>query len=140
MTTTKKKTYSELIQFENYDERLEYLYIGDEVGHATFGSARWMNQRLYRSPEWKRVRDMVILRDQGCDLGVEGCDLASNRILIHHINPITEYDVINRSPCLFDMENLISVSHQSHNYIHFGNQVEELPMERTPNDTCPWRR
>lgn len=134
------KTYSELIKFDNYNDRLEYLYIGDEVGHATFGNARWMNQRLYRSPEWKRVRDMVILRDGGCDLGVEGCDLANGRILIHHINPITEEDVIRRNPCLFDMENLISVSHDSHNYIHFGNKTEEIPLERSPNDTCPWRR
>ena len=116
------------------------MYIGDEIGHATFGSARWLNQRLYKSPEWKRARDFVILRDNGCDLGVEGCDLSSGRILIHHINPITEEDVILRRPCLFDPENLISVSHDSHNYIHFGNKIENILIERIPNDTCPWKR
>ena len=134
------KTYTEMLQFDNYNDRLEYLFIGDNIGHETFGSARWMNQLLYRSPEWKRVRDMVIARDRGCDLGVEGCDLDNRRVLIHHINPITEDDVVNRRACIFDVDNLIAVSHSAHNYIHFGNRVNQLPLERTPNDTCPWRR
>ena len=134
------KSYSEMIKLKDYNERLEYLYIGDEIGHRTFGSARWMNQRLYKSQEWKQVRDFVILRDNGCDLGVEGCDLSSNRILVHHINPITEEDVILRRPCVFDPDNLISISHKAHNYVHFGIKMENTLIERSPHDTCPWRR
>lgn len=134
------KTYSEMLRYDNYNDRLEYLYIGDKIGHETFGNVRWLNQRLYTSPEWKRIRNLVILRDNGCDLGIEGCDLSRSRILIHHINPITEFDVVNRSSCIFDLENLISISHRSHNYVHFGIKEVELSMERKPNDTCPWRR
>ena len=99
-----------------------------------------MNQRLYTSPEWRKIRNLVILRDNGCDLGIEGLDLSRSRILIHHINPITEFDVVNRTSCIFDLENLISISHTSHNYVHFGIKENELSMERKPNDTCPWRR
>lgn len=139
-TTMKKKTYSELSSLETFDERLEYLYIGDKVGNQTFGNARWLNQKLYKSPEWQRTRDRVITRDLGCDLGVEGCELTSRNILIHHINPITEEDVINRNPCLFDMDNLIAVSLSTHNYIHYGTKQNEGYVERKPNDTCPWRR
>lgn len=134
------KTYSEMSKLQTFEERLEYLYIGDKVGGETFGNARWLNQKLYTCPEWRRVRDRVILRDSGCDLGIEGCDLRSTNIIVHHIMPITEEDIIERRPCLFDKENLISMSLRSHNYIHYGCKMKELPIERKPNDTCPWRR
>lgn len=133
------KSFSELSELDTFEERLEYLYIGDMIGHETFGNARWLNQRFYKSKEWRKARDTVIARDVGCDLGVEGCYLNNRNILVHHINPITEADVINRSPALFDPDNLICTSLKSHNYIHYGIKVESLPMERSKNDTCPWR-
>lgn len=134
------KSYNELIELETFEERKEYLYIGDAVGHTTFGSARWMNQRLYQSPAWKRIRRDVIIRDNGCDLGTDGCDLGTRNIMVHHINPISEEDIINANPSVFDMDNLISTCLSTHNYIHYGIKSDKLPLERTPNDTCPWRR
>lgn len=138
-TNFKRKSYSELALLDSYEDRLEYLYIGDMVGYETFGQARWLNQRLYKSQEWRRVRDRVIARDEGNDLGVDGCGLHSRHIIVHHINPITEDDILNRNPCLFDEDNLISTSPLSHNHIHYGNKVESLPMDRRINDTCPWK-
>lgn len=135
-----KKTYSELSKLDTFEERLEYLYIGDKVGNETFGNARWINQRLYTSPEWRRKRNEIILRDNGCDLGVEGCGLDVKNIIVHHINPITEEDIVNRNSCVFDSENLISTSRLTHNRVHYGTIVEELPFERSPNDTCPWKK
>lgn len=134
-----KKTYRELSRIESFEERLEYLYIGDKIGYETFGDSRWINQRLYKSSEWARVRDRVIARDGGCDLGIDGCGLSSSNIIVHHINPITKDDILNRSKCLFDEDNLISSSRTSHNYIHYGARTNSLPMERSKNDTCPWR-
>ena len=138
--TMKMKSYSELIKFDTYEERLNYLYIGDKIGNQTFGNARWINQRFYKSLEWKRVRDFIIMRDGGCDLGIDGCGLSNRNIIVHHINPITEEDIINRNSKLYDPENLISLSLQSHNFIHYGCKLEELPIERSPNDTCPWKK
>lgn len=136
-----KKTYRELSRLETFEEKLEYLYIGDVIGGETFGNSRYLNQKLYTSPEWKRVRDIIIVRDNGCDLGVDGCDLQSRNIIIHHINPITEEDIVSRNPCLFDEDNLISTSRKSHNYIHFGLKSKEPEIiQRTANDTCPWRK
>ena len=134
------KYYDELIKLETFSERREYLYIGDHVAHTTFGNARWVNQRLYGSPEWKRTRDQIIIRDNGCDLGIEGCDLGRRNILVHHINPITEDDIVNMRPCVFDHNNLISTSLDTHNYIHFGIKLDKLSFDRAPNDTCPWKR
>lgn len=134
------KTYSEVMRIKNFEDRLEYLYIGDKVGGETFGTNRWLNQQFYKSPPWRDVRDKVILRDAGCDLAFDGCELSRRNIIVHHINPITKEDIIDRKSCLFDMENLIAVSLQSHNYIHYGTKPDVLPMERTPNDTCPWKR
>ena len=139
--TTIIKTYSELIQFPTFIERYRYLKIGGRVGKDTFGHDRYLNQALYSSYEWKRFRREIILRDNGCDLGCEDREL-HEKILIHHINPITIEDVIRRDPKIFDPENVISTSHITHNAIHYGDEsllFTEL-IERRPNDTCPWRR
>lgn len=134
------RSYSELIKLPDYNSRLEYLYIGDSIGNETFGNNRWLNQRLYTSPEWRKTRDGIIIRDNGCDLGIEGCELANKFIIVHHINPITEDDLIYMRPIVFDPENLISVSRKSHNFIHYGINFLDKPLvERSPNDTCPWK-
>ncbi len=135
-----RKSYKELIELNTFEERLNYLYIGDKVGRETFGSARRLNQLFYKSQEWRRKRNEIIARDNGCDLGIEGCDLTARNILIHHINPITEDDIVNRNPCLFDNNNLISVSIDTHNFIHYGTSSKDEYVERAPNDTCPWRK
>lgn len=135
-----RKSYNELIELNTFEERLNYLYIGDKVGRETFGSARRLNQLFYKSQEWRRKRNEIIARDNGCDLGIEGCDLTARNILIHHINPITEDDILNRNPCLFDNNNLISVSIDTHNFIHYGTSSKDEYVERSPNDTCPWRK
>lgn len=137
----KRKSYSELMNLKTYEERLEYLRMEGSVGKDTFGFDRYMNQNLYRSREWKDVRNKVIMRDLGCDLGIEGREIESNPI-IHHINPITADDIKNSSYLLFDMDNLITVNHDTHNAIHYGALVPQIKiaMERQPYDTCPWRR
>lgn len=140
MTNSKIKSYSEMISLSSFEERLNYLYIGNSVCHETFGNARWMNQRLYSSSEWRRLRDRVIIRDAGCDLGVDGCDLNKRDIIVHHINPITEEDVINGNPCIFEMDNLVSTSRKTHNFIHYGIKQETPYVERTLHDVCPWRK
>ena len=137
---TMRKTYRELSSFDTFEERMEYLYIGDKIGIETFGNMRRLNQLFYKSPEWRRKRSEIIARDNGCDLGVEGCDLTNRNILVHHLNPITEADIVNRNPCLFDSDNLISCSIQTHNFIHYGTSIPEAPIERSPNDTCPWKK
>lgn len=134
------KTYTELKKRTSYEDKLEYLYIGDLIGNETFGNARWVNQRFYRSMDWKRVRDRVIARDMGCDLGVDGCGLSKRNVIVHHINPITLEDIINYNSCVFDEENLITTSRASHNYIHYGVKEQSLPIDRSPNDTCPWKK
>ena len=134
------KTYSELITIPTFEERFEYLQLKGSVGKDTFGYDRHLNQVLYRSPEWKRLRNQIIIRDCGCDLACEGYDIHS-KVLIHHLNPITVEDVLARSRKVFDPDNLVCVSHNTHNAIHYGN-VDLLitgPIIRTKNDTCPWR-
>lgn len=134
------KTYSELITIPTFEERFEYLQLKGSVGKDTFGYDRNLNQVLYRSPEWKRLRNQIIIRDCGCDLACEGYDIHS-KALIHHLNPITVEDVLARSRKVFDPDNLVCVSHNTHNAIHYGN-VDLLvtgPIIRTKNDTCPWR-
>lgn len=134
------KTYSELITIPTFEERFEYLQLKGSVGKDTFGYDRHLNQVLYRSPEWKRLRNQIIIRDCGCDLACEGYDIHS-KVLIHHLNPITVEDVLARSRKVFDPDNLICVSHNTHNAIHYGD-VDLLvtgPIIRTKNDTCPWR-
>ena len=134
------RTYSELITIPTFEERFEYLQLKGSVGKDTFGYDRYLNQVLYRSPEWKRLRNQIIIRDDGCDLACDGYDIYG-KVLIHHLNPITVEDVLARSRKVFDPDNLVCVSHSTHNAIHYGD-VDLLatgPIIRTKNDTCPWR-
>ena len=135
------RTYSELITLPTFEERFKYLQLNGQVGKDTFGFDRYVNQNFYRSLEWKRVRDKVILRDNGCDLGVEGYEI-HGRILIHHMNPITTRDIESMSEYLLNPEYLISTVHNTHNAIHYGDEslLITVPIERTKNDTCPWKR
>lgn len=135
------KCYSELMSLTTFLDRYNYLKLGGSVGEDTFGFDRYLNQTLYRSPEWKRFRREIILRDNGCDLGCDGFEIYG-KILIHHINPITVNDVLNRAKCIFDPENVICTCLNTHNAIHYGDESLLLvePVTRTKNDMCPWRR
>lgn len=135
------KTYSELITLPTFEERYRYLRLNGSVGKDTFGFDRYMNQKFYRSAEWKRVRDQVIVRDNGCDLGVEDRQIYG-KILIHHMNPISEKDIRYLTDILLNPEYLICVSHKTHNAIHYGDEdlLVTSPIIRTMNDTCPWKR
>lgn len=134
------RTYSELVLLPTFEERFEYLKLNGAVGIDTFGFDRYLNQTFYKSAEWKRIRNKVIIRDNGCDLGIDGYEIYG-RILIHHMNPITQDDIINRTDLLLNPEYLISVSLDTHNGIHYGdiNQLLKEPIVRKPNDTCPWK-
>lgn len=135
------KSYNELITIPTFEERFRYLKVYGVIGNQTFGYDRYLNQKLYNtSSEWKRVRDKVILRDNGCDLGCEGFEIYG-KIIIHHINPITVEDIVTCNPCVFDLNNLISTSHNTHNAIHYGDEKSLIvaPIERKQYDTCPWR-
>ena len=140
MTMKNIKTYSELITIPTFEERFEYLKLDGQVGVETFGFNRYLNQVFYKSDEWLSIRDYVITRDNGCDLGMEGYEIYG-RILIHHINPITKDDIIQRSRILLDPENLITTVKRTHDAIHYGdsNLLIKAPIERRKNDTCPWR-
>lgn len=136
-----RKSYSELITIPSYEDRYEYLKLGGSVGELTFNGHRYLNQKFYSSdPEWIRTKRQVIIRDNGCDMAHEDWPI-SGRVIIHHLNPITIEDLINRKPEIFDLDNLICVSHKTHNAIHYGDiSLLSLPIvERQPNDTCPWR-
>lgn len=139
-TTIQTRSYTELSKLSSFLDRYEYLRLDGTVGFETFGSNRFMNQAFYTSPEWRRARREVIIRDDGCDLGVEGYDIFS-KILIHHMNPIREEDLINRNPDILNPEFLICVSHNTHNAIHYGdkNLLPAPLVERRPGDTCPWK-
>lgn len=139
MTTI--KTYSELIELPTFKERYSYLRLSGQVGKDTFGFDRYLNQNFYRSIEWKRVRDQVIVRDNGCDLGIEDRQIVG-KILIHHMNPITDKDILNLTDILLNPEYLICVSHITHNAIHYGDEdlLITEPTVRTKYDTCPWKR
>lgn len=134
------KTYSELILLPTFEERFQYLKLEGTVGQITFGYERYLNQLLYSSDEWKQCRRKVIIRDLGCDLACEGYEL-QDKILIHHMNPITVDDILQRNPRVFDLENLICTSHNTHNAIHYGdeNLLLRAPIVRTKNDMCPWK-
>lgn len=134
------RSYSKLITFPTFEERFKYLQLNGQVGKDTFGFERYLNQVFYKSQEWKSVRDFVIIRDNGCDLGVDGYEI-SGRIIVHHMNPITVEDIEKRSTFLLDPEYLISTIHNTHNAIHYGDEdlLIKLPKERRPNDTCPWK-
>lgn len=140
MNSTKIRTYSELITLPTFKERYKYLQLSGTVGEQTFGFDRYMNQIFYQSQEWKSIRNHVILRDNGCDLGVDGYEI-HGRILIHHMNPITAKDIERRSDILLNPEYLISTVHNTHNAIHYGDEglLMIAPVERRKNDTCPWR-
>lgn len=135
------KCYSELMLLPTFQARYQYLRLNGEVGKETFGFDRYMNQFFYRSPEWRRVRDFVITRDEGCDLGIPGREIFG-RIIIHHMNPIRPEDIRNRSDLLLDPEYLITTIHDTHLAIHYGDEhlLLQEPVERRPNDTCPWKR
>ena len=135
------RTYSELITIPTFEERYKYLRIGGKVGEDTFGFDRYLNQIFYRSKEWKDVRNKVIVRDCGCDLGIKGREIY-DRILIHHMNPISKIDILERSKFLLDPEYLICVCKRTHDAIHYGDDsiLFSGPVIRTKNDTCPWRR
>lgn len=136
------RTYSELIKLPTFLDRFRYLQIGGKVGVETFGYDRYLNQMLYRTTEWKRFRNEIIIRDNGCDLACEGYDIVGQKILVHHINPISVEDVLLRDQKVFDPENVISTTLNTHNAIHYGDESLLItePIERKPNDTCPWKR
>ena len=136
------KTYSEMLRFNTIEERYEYLRIGGQVGVETFGFQRQINQNLYvRDPRWKRVRNEVIIRDDACDLGLPEFKIYS-RIIVHHINPLTVEMFMKNDPLIFDPENLVCVSFNTHQAIHYGDRslLPELPVVRYKNDTCLWRK
>lgn len=135
------KTYSELVLLPTFQDRYRYLRLNGKVGKETFGFDRYMNQFFYRSPEWRRVRDLVITRDEGYDLGIQGREIFG-RIIIHHMNPISPEDIRDRSDFLLDTEYLIATTHDTHLAIHYGDEhlLIKEPVVRRPNDTCPWKR
>lgn len=136
----KIRSYSELATLSTFRERFEYLKLDGTVGNETFGFDRYLNQRFYHSSEWRSIRDHVILRDMGCDLGVDGYTI-QGRIYIHHMNPVTRFDIVHANASTIDPEFLICTTHNTHNAIHYGDAsllITEL-IERRPNDTIPWR-
>ena len=139
-TMTNIRTYSELITLPTFEERFKYLQLNGSVGKDTFGFDRYVNQNFYRSKEWKRVRDFVILRDNGCDLAADGY-VIYGKIIIHHMNPLTVKDIESVTAYLMNPEYLICTTHSTHNAIHYGDGslLMMLPTERRKNDTCPWR-
>ena len=135
------RTYSELITIPTFIERFRYLQLGGSVGIETFGFDRYLNQTLYQSMDWKRFRRDIIVRDLGLDLACDGYEIIG-KILVHHIDPLTMEDVIRRDPKIFDPENVICTSLNTHNAIHYGDEslLMTEPIIRTKNDTCPWKR
>lgn len=135
------RSYEELITISSFEDRFEYLKLNGTVGKETFGFTRYINQNFYHSSEWLSFRDEVIIRDNGCDLGVLGYEIIGS-IIIHHINPITYDDIVNMNDCVFDMNNVISTKLSTHNAIHYGdsNLLIKPLVERKKNDTCPWRQ
>lgn len=141
IVSTSIRTYSELIALPTYEERFRYLKLAGQVGADTFGYDRYLNQHLYqRNPRWKKARDKVIIRDNGCDLGIEGREIFG-KIIVHHMNPITMEDILKDRDWIYDPEFLICTAHNTHNAIHYSDERRLTldPKERTPNDTCPWK-
>ena len=134
------KRYSELILLPTFEERYKYLQLNGVIGDETFGFDRYINQMFYRSQEWRQVRDYVIVRDNGCDLGIEGHEIRG-KILIHHMNPIGIKDIQQVNKILLDPEYLITTMLSTHNAIHYGDESLLItePIERSKNDTCPWK-
>lgn len=135
------RTYSELLQFDSFEDRFNYLKLDGSVGKDTFGFDRYLNQRFYKSKEWKDIRDEVIFRDLGCDLGVEGYEIYG-RVYVHHMNPFIVNDLQHNVGSLLDPEFLITTTHKTHNAIHYGDDSLLVlePVIRTKNDTCPWKK
>lgn len=140
--TMKIRCYSELIEIDNFIDRFKYLKLKGKVGEDTFGFDRYINQALYKSPEFRKIRREVILRDNGCDLGISDREIVG-KIYVHHMNPITKTDILERNDYVLNPEYLICVSHETHNAIHYGNEAM-LPIDkfivREPNDQSPWKR
>lgn len=134
------RTYSELIQIPTFIERYRYLKLDGKVGEETFGFDRWLNQQFYKDPEWLAIRDYVISRDNGCDLAMIDRQIFK-RIIVHHMNPITKEDIIHRTKILLDPEYLICTIKNTHDAIHYGDESLLIldPIQRSKNDTCPWR-
>lgn len=141
MSTTIIRCYSELILLPTFKERYEYLKLDGKVGEETFGFDRYLNQKFYTSEEWKKVRHEIIVRDLGCDLGIKDMEIYG-KILIHHMNPINKRDILDRSDFLLNPEYLIATSKSTHDAIHYGSffLLGQAPIERRPNDTCPWKK
>lgn len=135
-----RRTYSELIKIESFEDRFKYLSLVGTVGEATFGGHRYLNQTLYQTEKWKSTRREVILRDNGCDLAHKDY-IINGSIYIHHLNPITIDDILEERPCVFDLENLVSTAFRTHNAIHYGSEdlLQKKPINRQKNDTCLWR-
>ena len=135
------RTYEGMLQFDTFDERFKYLALDGKIGGVTLGFMRYFVQRWYQSTEWKQLRDRIILRDNGCELGVPGYTICG-RIYIHHIEPITRLDIQNMTAKLSDPNNLVCCSYDVHQAIHYGNldRIPKEPIERRPNDTCPWKQ
>lgn len=141
MKTMKIRTYEELSKLKTFEERYEYLKLDGVVGEETFGFDRYLNQKFYKyDPDWKKIRDEVIFRDNGCDLGIEGREI-NGLILVHHMNPITKDDILNRSEYLLNPNYLITTIKSTHDAIHYGSSdlLMKDPVVRSKNDTCPWR-
>ena len=135
----KVKTYKEMSRLETFEERFDYLKLNGSVGSDTFGFDRWLNQKFYRSKEWKRTRDQVIIRDNGCDLGIPGREI-QGKIIIHHVNPITVEDICDITEYLMNPDYLVCTSQNTHNAIHYGdaNLLPKDPVTRKPGDTKLW--
>lgn len=136
-----RKTYREVMRLPTFLERYEYLRIHDTVGVDTFGWDRYLNQILYTSKEWREFRNEIIIRDDGCDLACPDRQILYEKILVHHINPLTVEEIKQRSPVIFDPDNVICVTDMTHKAIHYGdsNLLAKDPIIRRPNDTCPWK-
>ncbi len=137
------KTYSDLIKLSTFEERFEYLKLNDgRVGEDTFGHLRYLNQQFYKTTLWKHIKRDLIIRDNGCDLGVEGYEIEGRSVYVHHLNPITKNDIINRTEYLTNPEFLICTTFETHQAIHYGDisLLITSPIVRTRNDTCPWRK
>lgn len=139
----KLRTYTELSKLNTFKERFNYLKIDGKVGDETFGYDRYLNQMLYKTKEWRDIRNYVITRDCGCDLGILDREIIDELIMIHHMNPITKEDILNRNPIVFDPEYLITTIFKTHQAIHYGDEsllYDSEPIVRTPNDMCPWKK
>lgn len=136
------RTYKELSELKTFEERFAYLRLNGQVGKDTFGFDRIFNQKFYTSKEWRALRDFVILRDNGCDLGIEGHEIYGQKIIIHHLNPISLDDIANKTDFLMNPEYLITTIHNTHNAIHYSDEslLQTGPVIRSANDTCPWRK